>query len=699
MSNRDIKRTSNRNISLNPTMKIAVNGNDLLLNNPPPIASGKGLFLKKIPIEDSEPVELPSKPKSTQKKPVLPIPLDEIESGEPATRSGLFKETQSKDKGSKSPLHLTRDIINIKKGINQLRKTQINRSIRQQKSFIMESVQPKVSIRRYIEHMYESLTFFYSFGILIFLSLFLRDLWIIAFSSKETDFYCDLLVLFILGFFIVESIINSIMFVKYRFSFVFLLDTVSTLTLILDVSLFYKGRIEIEKRSIFVVRILRLLTIFKLWRATRLFFRKNQIIVYKPVTIDSLDGVMQSYWKKNLPKNEIRFDQVMYYSEGSFDESVKQSEVAELRRKKILNKKTIRYATEFPERSALSNLDNQLENESQIRKATGQGQPSLADLGRVSPRENDKRVLASFKQLENPVLETLIGDADEKQSLLHLAASQEKKLTKIKEHGRDARRYLAKNFTTFKLLSKSMLNYRLKQSGNISKTLMYTNVRNLACFLLLSNFGLSIFLTSIFTDEPKYCQVDKQIVQLHFEEGKTFELPELVESFKEKYKGSQTELIKFEIPGYFSLENTQKEMTRRMDEVIVCEDRIKTTESISSYVSMIVWLDNRFYNQLNSMMNILRNLVIILILVVNIIGVNRDTKNLILKPMDALFTYVAESYPVHDPLHQPLQTRTTPAGKQAERQEDFWSHRRSAEPHDQHQQRLPPDHECLRARS
>ena len=494
----------------------------------------------------------------------------------------------------------------------------------------------KVSMKVLFDRMYESKVFFYLFGVLIFLSLFLRDFWTIAFSSKRSDFYCDILLLIIFGCFSLESILNSILYSKYRFSFVFALDTVSTFTLLLDVSLFDNNRRVVENESAFVVRILRLLTIFKIWRATRLYFRKNQIVVYNPITSDNLDQLIQDYAKKNLPKTDIKVDQVIYYSEGSVEELIP-VETVDPRKKKIVNKKTIKYVTEL-EKNNLAN--NEMGPEELPFKRPQNMQVSIIEAGNVPHRlslvmNGERKPMSSVK-----LGESVHGEKNEDEGInMFTSEIHEGRLSKVKEHCRDARRYLAKTFVGFNVMSKTVANYRMKQAGNISKTLMYTNVRNLACFLLLSNFGLSLFLSSIFIDNPKYCIIDSDIIRLLIQEGSTEDFPDLTDSFVSKYRGSDTGLVNIDIEGYYRRVQEESYNTRRSEELIVCDSKVRDASS-GREISVSIWLDNRPYSTLSSVMSILRNLVIILILVFNIIGVNRDTRSLILIPMDSLFKYV-----------------------------------------------------------
>lgn len=135
-----------------------------------------------------------------------------------------------------------------------------------------------------VENLYESLAFTIFFAAIIILSLFLRDFWIMAFDASK-DETSDLIIELIFLFFTAESIINSIIFRRYRFSFVFLLDTVSTLTIVIDLTSvpFMSDKEFRQIKTQLAFKIFKLFNVLKLWRATRLFFRKNQTKRFIPI--------------------------------------------------------------------------------------------------------------------------------------------------------------------------------------------------------------------------------------------------------------------------------------------------------------------------------------------------------------------------------------------------------------------------------
>lgn len=500
--------------------------------------------------------------------------------------------------------------------------------------------QEKLSNKKTIERMYESKIFVTIFGSVIFLSLFLRDLWIISSANVMTDIYCDILILCILLFFVIESIINSIEFKKYRFSFVFLLDTLSTLTLVFDTTTAIKALDTANSDFIGgpVVRIMKLFTVLKLWRASRLYFRKNQIAVCKPITVDTLDPLVGDYQKKHK-RNANRLDVADESLDDSEEEVQGFADAVKDRRdlqKKLVSKRTIRLA---PEESALGSpetsmkgfkfdqvsLDKQ-ENQSRI-KATNFGQD-----GTFGADNGSRQLLPSKgKSPNSQVLAESTEDMEKKHGAL---------LVKI--FNKDARRYMNQSFTAFRDVSDSIAEYKIQQSGNISKTLSYTNVRNLACFLLLSNLGLSLFLSSIFQVDPQICIVDKSAIKVYVEESNGQNLTPLVEFMKVKYDSMSTNMIYMGVGDYFTYSEGDSVNTLRITEEIICMDKVtvQPKDGPKREIEISIYLKNRQYMVLNSMMNILRNIVIILILIFNIYGVNKDTRTLILNPLDSLFENV-----------------------------------------------------------
>lgn len=135
-----------------------------------------------------------------------------------------------------------------------------------------------------VENLYQSLAFTIFFAAIIILSLFLRDFWIMTFDASK-DGTSDLIIELIFLFFTVESIVNSVIFRQYRFSFVFLLDTISTWTIIIDLTSvpFMSDSDFRQIKGQLAFKIFKLFNVLKLWRATRLFFRKNQTKRFIPI--------------------------------------------------------------------------------------------------------------------------------------------------------------------------------------------------------------------------------------------------------------------------------------------------------------------------------------------------------------------------------------------------------------------------------
>ena len=499
------------------------------------------------------------------------------------------------------------------------------------------------SAKSCIEKMYESRAFNVLFGLVIFLSLFLRDLWIIVFGWRQTDIYCDGLLFGILLFFVLESILNCIAFKKYRFSFVFFLDSLSTLTIFVDTTIIFQG-LDSEGQDFknsYMVRILKLFTILKIWRATRLYFRKNQIAVYKPITIETVDALMNNYIKKNQ-RSQVQPDFSNYTSENSEEDEVivrkdTLQDHIEVKRR-MGSRSTIKIAPEDVLQSPLAGFKNfgrDRNGDKGMSSTTKKGSMVLP----AKLQSDDLHLHAEGFQKEVAIAKfkvPSIGNlAEVEQGSRQMAAE------KVKQFVKQSRRYLTKVFSDQDTLSSSVAEYKMQQSGNISKTLSYTNVRNLACFLLLSNLGLSIFLSSIFSSDPDICVVDKKLVKLFLEEGA--QPSELKEYFERKYiDEASVSLIRYQVKGIYQYMDQDLFGHRRINEEIICDDTIDIMgpDNTKNTLQIIISLDNRRYTVLNSMMNLLRNVVLIFILIINIYGVNKDTRTLILNPLDKLFKNV-----------------------------------------------------------
>jgi hypothetical protein len=502
------------------------------------------------------------------------------------------------------------------------------------------------SEKNWIERLYDSRTFNVIFGILIFLSLFLRDFWIIIFESKKTDYYSDGLLFSILVFFVIESILNFYAFKKYRFSFVFFLDQLSTLTICVDTTLIFEALdLGDQDFKTYLVRILRLFTIVKIWRATRLFFRKNQIAVCKPITADKVDSLVHEYIRKNQ-RSGMQPDFSNYTSECTDDEGALQKKDTlrdhiEVKRR-MGSRQTLKINPEDVLQSPLASFKTFGRD-----KLTGEkivGTSSKKEIGVAPSSQHSDKLL----QLDGFQREVMLA-RERVPSLTNLAieeqGSRQKAAEKVKYFAKESRRYLTSSFSDQDNLSNSIADYKMQQSGNISKTLSYKNVRNLACFLLLSNLGLSLFLSSIFTDSPDICVLDKTMVKL-FAEDPTVKFSDLTEFFSQKYQNeASVNLVLYEVKGEYRHANEELVDIRRLSEEIICESIFEITSSsgLKRSISFKMSLDNRQYMVLNSMMNILRNVVLIFILLINIFGVNKDTRTLILNPLDKLFKNVISS--------------------------------------------------------
>ena len=504
-------------------------------------------------------------------------------------------------------------------------------------------------IARIFEKMYNSNWFLMLFGVIIFLSLFIRDLWIITFNSRNTDPFCDIILYLFLTFFFVESIINSVTFQTYRFSLVFFVDSISSLTLFLDTSSLYSFKATENFRSGDFHKLIRLLTILKLWRATRFYFRKNQVSPFVPLNNERLDKMVEENLRMKRRNGEgIPQDQLIYFSQGSEDEEEAKESI----------KKSILRLEKYPNiRSSLRiKSENSRSDESEVNSNKG-GSPKLDEANKAENYFQPKELkISQFEFLEenrflkvNPVLSVSVGiglDMTEKKFNIWESAAH---ISKVKDHEREARQYLALTPDNENTLRKSIVNHRLSQSGNISKILIYLNVRNMTCFLILSNLGLSFFLSSIFTNDPKLCELDHQVVQLVWEDSTTKDvrdksMSELAKMFERKYSDKDTPILRFEVSDHLYSPKNSVERTRRREELIICTSifeshRPTTTEELK----MTVVLDNRKNIVLESMMNILRGIVLIVILLLSIYGSNNDIRLYAVKPITTLLKYVVFS--------------------------------------------------------
>lgn len=554
-------------------------------------------------------------------------------------------------------------------------------------------IKEKFSMRKFFERMYDSNWFFYLFGALTFLSLFLRDLWIITFWSKNTDVVSDILLFIILVAFVIESCINWGLFKKYRFSVVFFLDALSTLTIVLDTEWFYDAAERENTGSIrdtWITRILKLLTILKLWRATRLFFRKNQIIIVEPIVKSSIDSIKAEYVKHNKRIAE-KLEHIAYFEKDSDEEEVQvkgtsfrdnlpivnahlgsrkqvdddskqnlgkenssahlpqisgdpQSQPRQTEKRKFSLTNPATAALNLHQRSnappvPTSPANHNLAAGSVKQSSDDKGERSVVNGG--NPKL-EKNMLQSFGQIALGFLRREPSLILHKQGSAVLSEKErppKPEKNPVQVYSKLAREYIAKDQRANSLLGRAVFSYKMKHAGNIKKTLLYTNVRNLAFFLLLSNFGLNVFLSSIFVSDNSYCEVDSPVMELLIANGQRSEhdFKDFQAMLSAKYQEPSTPLVRLEVQNYY-LWQDPKTVDRRQEELMICDGTLSEKGGASLHYSII--LDNRGYTVLNSLMSILRTIVLILILVFNIYGVNKDTQQMILDPLDAFFETV-----------------------------------------------------------
>ena len=389
--------------------------------------------------------------------------------------------------------------------------------------------------------------------------------------------------------------------------------------------------------------------LLKLWRASRLYFRKNQIAVCKPISIEMLEPLVLNYNKRT--KRTIQYLDVGDDNSENSEEEV-QDVVDALKdrrdlQKKLVSKKTIRIG---PDEPALGSPEScfkgfkfdqmSIDKHESTKKIKVVSNIGLD--GTFGPDNGSNQVIASRQKLPSSQILNEIGEDFERKG----------GALKVKLFNKESRKYMNQTFSEFRSVSDAIAEYKMQQSGNISKTLSYTNVRNLACFLLLSNLGLSLFLSSIFKVDPDICMVDKSAIRIYIEESPDRTMEPLATFMISKYNEISTTMIHLEVGRFYKYSDQHAFDSLRATEEIICKETISINldENTKQNVDFAIYLQNRQYTVLNSMMNILRNIVIILILIFNIYGVNKDTRTLILNPLDSLFKNVSYSHKVS--LHQ-----------------------------------------------
>jgi hypothetical protein len=392
-----------------------------------------------------------------------------------------------------------------------------------------------------INGVYQSTTFSAILSVLIFLSMFLKEIWMMVFTKKE-DGVLDIILLCVFFIFLLESLVNSLISPIYRFSFVFLLDTVSTLTIILDLnSLFFVSDADLRSfKQSRTLKILSLLSVLKLWRATRLFFRKNQTFSYEEMTHRAFRFIKAQYIQKANRRTNLNSPAAQEVSPRKEDPKTPRTPIrpveipkSKMDLKPIINTRHLR--------ENQSNLKDFNQFSQGVRFELEEERKTSKRVTVVEPREESRP--------SHPVYEPIPTD--------------EMDLFK-KNKGI----YLA-NTGIFSGLQKNKNNC----SGNIRKTISYKNVGTIACTLLLTNLGLPIFLSSLYENNRSICSFDISNLEHMYMDQANFSVEKtdlFVQHIQNRLKEVDYSIIKFEVSNLYDFEN-EIVQSRRDSELEVCE--------------------------------------------------------------------------------------------------------------------------------
>lgn len=511
-----------------------------------------------------------------------------------------------------------------------------------------------------IERFYTSAVFTVFLSATIFLSLFIRDLWIVVFEG-DSDGYSDTVMWSIFLIFLIESILNSVMFSKYRFSFVFLLDTVSTLTILLDITslpMVADQDYKKVKQSLFF-RIFKLFSVLKLWRATRLFFRKNQTKEYIPITENTV-GLNQADFVNKL-KNMHFLNQSKRLSMAPKKPNPPPRDATPTS-KSPSNRNPKESYLVLPNRSAAANLNdsamNKLEYSFHVERDGPSSKIGLSGMGLQGDSKHNLSLLivkpeitvhgeqlepeqAQPEQVQIQVLDRSHAESARGKALLKsnqtlrgavLRGAQKTVGFNIHGYNKEKERAVLRASN-----NEFILNNRLEASGNIRKTIAYRNVGTIACTVLMANLGLSVFVSSLYYDNPSICSYDltNAFDLLAVEANRAN--PQVFRAFYDhkvaKYSAAGLQVLAFRV-GELLREQRREVAYYREDEMIRCS-RVRRLGGVDFEVEVVV--DNHNSMLYTSLFNILRNVFTVVILIYNILMNNRDIKGLIMDPIEHIY--------------------------------------------------------------
>ena len=188
-----------------------------------------------------------------------------------------------------------------------------------------------------------------------------------------------------------------------------------------------------------------------------------------------------------------------------------------------------------------------------------------------------------------------------------------------------------------------ILKNKMEASGNIRKTIAYRNVSTIACTVLMTNLGLSMFVSNIFTNPTPFCTFDAMNI------GDLLQSPEyrntatmnkVQDWYMSKYH-EDYQMLQFSVSDLIHFYNPEIELLRE-DEKVTCEANF--VEADKNY-SITITFKYRFLALYQSLFNILRTIFIAIILIYNIWMNNADIKNLAMDPIERIFEEVHFIHP------------------------------------------------------
>ena len=500
-----------------------------------------------------------------------------------------------------------------------------------------------------IERFYNSFIFTVFLTSVMILSLFIRDVWVISFNASY-DIYSDYILWFVFIFFILESILNSIMFKQYRFSFVFLLDTISTLTILLDIQtlpFFTKNEYKDLKKGVFF-NIFAQFGELKLWRATRLFFRKNQTKQFVPINEASMSNIGHTSFHSNIVTQKLQ--ELM----GGLT-----SKKAKARQSKSRRPKTVIAKTDG--KKPFSTVD-----ESEMRKLQHQEPTERVEIAEIKDPEEEDLEQDKDEKEENPEDPNRYFDSESDIEEGRVRMEPLSKTPKSQVQRLSTKRNTATNKSVLETFGSDLVNFnkekdvqkarfrqlkyilnnRLEASGNIRKTINYRNVGIIACTVLMANVGLSIFVSTLYLTQTNDCYFDPNNIQHLLQEDanlrKNNTMNSIFNMYMTKYRNAGEPIIYFQVDNYMNYQSANFSIFR-FEETQVCSsfysyNDLATNSTVSGNISIIIDVKKNYWY--TALFNSMRNIFIVVILILNIFLNNIDLKRIAMNPIEKLYEEV-----------------------------------------------------------